>query len=460
MNQQKKILGVLPLVMINIIAIDNLPALPKAAQLGLSLVTYYVFAMLVFFIPVALVSTVFATHFPQKGGIYVWIRESLGEKSALLVIWIQWIYNVVWYPTQMTFVVSTLALLIDPNLSHQASFLVPTMLLLFWLFTAANALGMKWSSAFSTIGALLGTLLPIALIIILGIYWLIAEPTQYAISINMSSLLPEWRSDLLGYLPGIMFGLVGIEVSAYHADEVIDPVKTFPRAIFMSGLIIFLSMVLASLAIAIIVPIESLDIITGMVNAFSKVLDRQGLGIIRPIIISLILLGGSASVATWIIGPSKGVMIAAQDGLAPKMLAQTNRHGVPSSVLIIQAMIYSLLACFYVAVPEETNVVYMLLNALTAQLSLLVYVLLFIAYLKFYNQLNNRAAYHIPGGKITSTVIGIVGIIACLAGILTGFFVPAVIVGFSPLTFVTSLIAGIVIFVMIPFVYIMFNTQK
>lgn len=460
MTSPKKLLGAIPLAMINIIAIDNLRALPQGAQLGLSLVTYYFFATILFFAPVALVSTVFATHYPEKGGIYVWIKKSLGKRSALLVIWIQWIYNVVWYPTQMTFVASTLAMLFDPTLANKAYYLVPTMLVLFWFFTYLNAMGMKWSSNISTWGALLGTLLPISLIILLGLYWFFTEPNQYAIELSWSQLIPEWRTEFMSYMPGIMFGLVGIEVSAYHADEVIEPRKTFPRAILLSSVIIFLSMVLASLAIALIVPHGDIDIITGMSMAFSQVLERSQLPIIQPIITILILLGGCATVATWIIGPSKGVLIAAQDGLAPKMLARTNKHGAPSAVLIIQALVFSALSCFYILVPEEINVVYMLLNALVSQLSLIVYIILFVGYLYSYNTLKNESGYHIPGGHITARVIGYIGILSCLAGMLTAFLIPDIIRGFSYPIYIFALLAGMAIFAIIPFLYILRKTES
>ena len=56
MSSPKRVLSVFSLVMINVIAVDSLRTLPISAQLGFSLVTYYAFAALAFFIPVALVA--------------------------------------------------------------------------------------------------------------------------------------------------------------------------------------------------------------------------------------------------------------------------------------------------------------------------------------------------------------------------------------------------------------------
>src|SRR6478672_5976935 len=104
MSHSKKVLSVFSLVMINIIAVDSLRTLPISAKLGMSLIFYYVIAALIFFIPVALVAAELATAFPNTGGIYVWVREAFGKRVGFITIWLQWIYNVVWYPTILAFI--------------------------------------------------------------------------------------------------------------------------------------------------------------------------------------------------------------------------------------------------------------------------------------------------------------------------------------------------------------------
>ena len=146
MASSKRVLSVFSLVMINVIAVDSLRTLPISAQLGFSLISYYAFAALLFFIPVALVAAELATAYPSTGGIYIWVREAFGKRTAFMTIWRQWVYNVFWYPTIMAFVVSTLAYLFDPNLANHALYLLTTMVGLFWLFTFLNCQGMKTSS--------------------------------------------------------------------------------------------------------------------------------------------------------------------------------------------------------------------------------------------------------------------------------------------------------------------------
>ena len=135
MNPAKKVLSVFSLVMINVIAVDSLRTLPISAKLGAALISYYIVAALAFFIPVALVAAELATAFPKTGGIYIWVREGFGKKAGFITIWLQWIYNVVWYPTILAFIAATIAYLFEPSLANNKTYLLITVLGLFWLFT-------------------------------------------------------------------------------------------------------------------------------------------------------------------------------------------------------------------------------------------------------------------------------------------------------------------------------------
>ena len=110
----KKPLSVLSLVAINVIAIDSLRTLPFSAEYGFSAVFYYLLAAITFFLPVSLVSAELATAWSETGGVYVWVREAFGKKIGFLTIWLQWFYNIVWYPTIMSVIAVTIAYTINP----------------------------------------------------------------------------------------------------------------------------------------------------------------------------------------------------------------------------------------------------------------------------------------------------------------------------------------------------------
>lgn len=74
-------LGVGTLMIMNIVAVVSLRGLPAEAEYGMSSAFYYLFAALVFLIPVSLVAAELASMFPyQQGGMFRWIGEAFGSK--------------------------------------------------------------------------------------------------------------------------------------------------------------------------------------------------------------------------------------------------------------------------------------------------------------------------------------------------------------------------------------------
>ncbi len=442
-----KSLGIFAITMINVIAIDSLKTLPISAEYGLSLVFYYALAALLFFIPIALISAELATGWPAKGGAYVWVREAFGEHWAFLAIWMQWMYNLIWFPTILVFIVDSGLAVFFPQWLNHKPLILSSVLVLFWGATWLNFYGMKLASSFSTVAAVLGTLLPMAFIIVLGTLWLIDGNTSPA-HLSWDALFPQAsQAQNIVYFTFILFGLMGIEMSAVHADEVKQPGHAYPRAIALSAFIILTSLVLASLAIVISVPKDEINVIHGLIQSFSHLLHHYQLDNLLPIVGLAIVLSGLGNVSAWIIGPTKSILVAAQDGTLPKSWATVNEKGAPTVVLLVQAIIFTLLCGLYVLMPSLEEG-YILLTAMTAQMALGYYALVFCAgmALKKRNP-NHPRAFSLSSN--TMAIIGSLGLMTCIVAIIVGFFPPE-LVSSSPLKYDALLILGVVLLLMPP----------
>ncbi|MBS0359036.1 MAG: amino acid permease [Proteobacteria bacterium] len=441
---RKRVLSIFSLVMINVIAVDSLRSLPIGAEYGFSLVFFYLVAAIIFFIPTALASAELSTTWPNTGGIYIWVREAFGPRCGFFTIWLQWIYNIVWYPTILAFLAGTFAYLIDPTLAENQYYLWGCVIGVFWFATFLNFFGMRISSWISALGALIGTILPMIFIIGLGVVWL-------AIG-NTSQIHFEWKTFLpgpnemknLAFFTGILFGLVGIEMSGVHAEEVKNPQRSYPLALLYSALIILASLVFSSLAIAIVVPHETLSLVSGLVDAYNIFFSAYNMSWMTPVIVILIILGGLSSVSAWIIGPTKGLLAATYDIEVPAILKKVNQYGAPIPLLILQGIIFTLLCSIFLLMPS-VNSSYWILSTLTAQLGMFVYIFMFAAviYLR-YNKPDEPRPFKIPG-LTTVWVIGIVGILACLIAVVLGFLPPKEIGVSSVWVYELILILGIVI---------------
>jgi amino acid transporter len=420
----KRVLSVFSLVMINVIAVDSIRTLPVAASYGLSLVFLYLIGSAIFFIPTALITAELATTWPEKGGIYTWVKEAFGPQWGFLVVYLQWIYNIVWYPTILTLTAATLAYLIDPDLTTNRWLMLSMILVIFWGCTLLNCFGMRLSSLISTVGSLIGTLFPMLFIISLASTWLImGNPSQ--IEFSVQQLVPQIHSlPQLVFFTAILYSLLGLEMSSVHALEVKNPARDYPRALLISAVIIFFSLCCASLAIAVVVPQAKLDIVTGIIQAFSLFFTHFGLQSLTPYIAGAIIIGGICGVATWIIGPTKGLFAAASDGLLPKGLDYTNRYGAPVKILLLQGLIGTTLSGVYLLLPTVQSA-YWLLSAMTAQLSFLMYALLFAATIRLrYVAPQKVRPFKIWGGNWGVWLVAGTGFLASIGVILLGFIPP------------------------------------
>jgi len=175
--QPKRVLGTFTLAMITVAAIVSLRNLPLSAEFGLSSIFYFVVSAIVFFIPIALTTAELATGWPRAGGNYVWVSEAFGKPFGFFSLWTAWMESIAWFPAILAFTGAMLAHLLTPlfpGLEHNKIFYFAVMLTVFWGATFLNFLGIKTSGWISALGVVTGTLIPGALIIGLGIYWVMA----------------------------------------------------------------------------------------------------------------------------------------------------------------------------------------------------------------------------------------------------------------------------------------------
>jgi glutamate:GABA antiporter len=457
LKNKRRVLSVFNLVMINIIAIDSLRSLPINAEYGLAIVFFYILGGLFFLMPCAFISAELATNWPITGGTYVWVREALGKRFGFANTWLQWTYNVVWYPTILTFLATSIAYLFAPALEQNKYYMIGAIIILFSLATAFNWFGMRLSSLISTLGAIFGTLLPMLIITILGIIWLCTGHHSMT-PLHWKDALPNiYHFKNISFIIIIVYSLIGIEMSSVHAEEVKHPKKDYPKALLISSLIIIFTMIFSSLAIAVVIPYKDLSLVNGLNEAFGHFYQVFHIHWMISITEVMIVLGGFAGITTWIIGPTKSLLVAANDHCIPNFFSKANKHRAPVRILIVQWIVVLLLCSVFVLLPTVTSA-YWLLSDMTAQIALVYYMSIFVSavYLRYKFPKRDPDAYMVPGGNKVMWLLAIMGILACTVSITAGFFPPSDLKLTTPLTFEIILIVGVVIFIAMPFVIYQF----
>lgn len=452
MQNNKALLSVFSLVMITAGSVDNIRNLPATALFGSSLIFFFLIGAIFFLIPCAMVSGELSAGWPKQGGIYIWVKEAFGMQTGFAAIWLQWIENVVWYPTILAFVGGTMGYLISPHLINDKTFLVTVILCAFWGTTLINLMGMKSSAMFSNFCGIFGLILPMAVVMVLGLVWYFTgRPTQ--ISLAPHALVPNFKDPTLWVsMTGIILSFCGMEIATVHARDVKNPQRSFPKALFFSTLIIVSTLLIGSLAIALVVPTAQINLVAGNMQAFSVFFTAYHMTWVLPIIAVLLVIAGLGSVSNWVIAPTKGLLVAAQDGNLPLVFQKENRFGSPTWILIWQAIIVSALCAVFMLIPS-VNGSYWLLTALTSQLYMLMYILMFAAGIVLrFKYPNQERPYKIPGGNWGMCLVGGAGILACIVTVIVGFFPPSGVQVGNIYRYETILTVGLIAMCLPPFV--------
>jgi putative glutamate/gamma-aminobutyrate antiporter len=452
-SSKGKTLSVFTLVMINVIAIDNLRSLTAGAIYGFTLVFFYLVAALLFFIPTILVTAELATGWPNTGGVYIWVREAFGPRWGFLTIWLQWIYNVVWYPTIFAFIAGILAYLIHPSLVDNKFYMLGVILSAFWGTTLVNCFGLKISSWISVVGAIIGTIFPMVFIAILSFFWIYkGNPSQ--VHFSLKNFFPNFtHMQDVAFLTNILFGLMGMEMSAVHAGDVRNPQRDYPRALLFSAVIILTTLIFSCLAITMVIPSKQLNLVSGLIDAFGIFFNTYSLGWCIPIMAVLIIIGSLSGATAWILGPARGLLIAIDDTNLPQFLTKKNSKNMPVGILLVQGVIVTLICVVFLIMPT-VNSSYWVLSNLTAQLALLFYILFFAAAIRLrYKHPQVERAYQIPGGLIGIGLVCGIGMMTCLGAIILGFFPPSQIAVGGIVKYETILILGMLVCCVLPFIF-------
>lgn len=459
-HRPARILNVFTLGMINVAATCGIRNLPVMAEYGFSSLFLILLAAIIFFIPVSLVSAELATGWPKAGGVFVWVKEAFGHRCGFLAIWLLWIENVIYYPALLSFIAAALAYIFNPELANNTHYTLAVVLIVFWATTIVNLFGMRTSGWISMLGVIFGTLLPGVIIIGLGFSWITGgNPVQ--ISFDLKSFIPSLSSpEQLVFFTGIIVALLGMEMSAVHALDVKNPQKDYPRAILFSSLIILAFYILGALAIAIVIPQAKISLVAGTLQAFSYFVESYNISWLVPCIAALILIGSLGTLSTWTAGPPKGLLAAARSGDLPPLFREINRHNMPVSLMLLQAVVVSLLSLLFIFMPSVSSA-YWILNVLIAQLYLVMYILMFAAVIKLrYKKPNVERAYKIPGGKLGVWLVSGLGILSSVFVILMGFFPPAQIPTGNVAFYVTFLVVMIVVLCLGPSIILLFKRPK
>jgi len=338
-----RVLGRRDLVLLFVVAVANLNVVPAIAAAGPMTVWLWLLALLLYFWPQGVAVTELSHQWPGEGGIYLWTKHSFGDRHGFLVGWCYWLANVVYLPTVLLSCLGVGVYMFGGTslaLADNGAFTSVAACILLLFLLAMNVRGLsvgKWLNDLGGIGTIGGALVICTLGAVIS--------SRHGSSIHISDLEPQLAHlQLLGAFGTICFSLQGLDVASLMGDEIREPRKILPAAIFWGGVISGLIYLGVTVSMLVATPPQQIGMLSGLLQAVSSMAERIGLrSLVAPLaFLEFIAILGTAS--AWFTGAARLPFVAGIDRYLPASLGKVHpRYHTPYVALSLFALCSCLL---------------------------------------------------------------------------------------------------------------------
>lgn len=384
MSKESNKIGFVTFVGIVMAMVATVRSIPTLAAASWQMLFWMIFAVLFFALPVSLMSGELSTMLQDAGGPQLWVKTALGQKWGFVTAWLLWVQM---FPG-MVMVASTLGPLLgntigNTTLGNNHWFTLSCILVIYWIITILN-LKFDMAKIGGSFGVWLGVYIPVAVMVIMGIFSFIKvgiQPGTVLGTFSPLKLLPTDTSSLK-YVGAIAFIFTGIETAGVYVPRLKDATKNFARGLIVALIgLIFLNIVNAFF-VADVVPKGSTELtnITQPILLFCHILGWPT--VIANIFSGLAFIGVILQLSAWVTGPSQTIIQVAKEGLVPAKwhYQRENKYGVSKNVVLTQSICISLFALMY-ALPNINTVFLTLVNTTTI-LYCIIYLFIGISFIK------------------------------------------------------------------------------
>jgi amino acid transporter len=433
------------LALLTVGSVGYLGSAPALSVFGLASVFLYVVPALVFLLPVSLVAAELASAWP--GGVYNWVEEGISAPVGLLAVWCQFAQTIFYYPALLAYIAGTLAYVFDPRLASNGVYTAAVIIILFWGGVLVSSRGLALVAELSSGGTVIGTLIPAAILVALGVAYLV-QGNHPAAPMTAQHLLPPWHGlASIVLVVNSFFTYAGIEVNAVHVDELGNPGRDYPKSIFLAMGLVLAVFIGPTLAISWVIPSNQISFTAGVMQAFNSLFTDFGLRFAVPLIAIALAVGALAGMISWLDGPSEGLLrIGREQGFLPPFFQKVNGKGIEVRILTAQGTVITVIAVLYAFIPSVSRA-YWIFAAMATQVYLIMYVLMFVAAIRLRrSQPDHARGYRAPA----LGVLCLLGAGSSVAALVIGFITPSQFGRSNPLVYAILILAGILVIGILP----------
>lgn len=319
----KKELGLSDLVFTQILYVVGLTWIGVAAQQGQAHVLLWLTAMILFYIPSAIVVTYLVKLMPLEGGLYQWAKLGFSEKIGFLVGWNLWVFAIIETSNIGLAITQFIGYLLPADykaLSEDHWFIMSITILIIGTLVIFSCIGLGLGKWVHKVGGIF--LITIFFVIILLPFLRHYDPGRVYNPLKFQ--MPVLSLLTLNILAKLSFGaLGGFEYVAIHAGECRNPVQSLSKSILIASPIIAIMFILGTASVLELVGSKNVDLIAPSAQVLNKGFEPLGLGsTIASLAILGILIIRFAQASVQFGGNTRLPMVAGWDSLLPSWFSK------------------------------------------------------------------------------------------------------------------------------------------
>jgi amino acid transporter len=371
-----KELGLRDLVMAQVLCVVGSTWVGIAAKLGRAHVAFWLGAMLLYYVPLAVVVAYLNRMMPLEGGLYQWAKSGFGQMAGFLTAWNLWVYAVV-VTGAIVFVVPTdLAYMLGPAWAWIPASKLATLALTGGVMAGITLVAIrgldigKWLHNIGSIGIMVAYVI----LLVLPVWALLRHSIAHYEPIPWQPPRPSWFG--LAIFGQMTVGaLSGFEYVAILAGECRSAARTIGQSVAISAPIIALMFILGTSSVLTFVGAQPINVIGPIPQTMRLAFGAAGW--VAPVAIFLLMMRAVASASLIFTGLTRLPMTAGWDNLVPRWFARLHpRRKTPvNSILFVAVMVMAFIFLSMLGVREQEAS--QLLAAASIALYAITYVALF-----------------------------------------------------------------------------------
>lgn len=420
--QLRRAMRLSDVVLFFVVAGSNLQWVASAAADGASSLSVWVIGCLAMFVPLSIAVVFLSSHYPDEGGLYVWSKRAFGPFAGFITGWTYWASNLPYFPALLYFAAGNALFIAGAKsgaLAASPAYFIAVALAGLTIATIVNVYGLrvgKWLTNVGGVARWSVTLLLVALGALT--WWRFGSATH----LGPSTLRPGIALKDLIFWSVIAFAWTGPEAASFMGGEIQNPRRSIPYGLAIAAPAIAVIYIVGTLSLLVSAAPHEIGASVGVMDGISRAAARFGWNVLTPLAALLVAVSCIGSTGAWLGAVARIPFVAGIDRYLPEAFGRIHpRWGSPVVALITQAAIAAL---FIFLGQGGTSVkgAYDVLVSSTVIITMLPFLFLFAAALKFHGEAGSPQGLKIPGGSATVCAAAVIGLATTVAAIVFAGF--------------------------------------